>query len=107
MKCKECSNKSRKNHDVYVTCSYAMALLNDDRQVHPLMDDTVDVVRSRCGKWSDLYAIAVNLHIVDSGRTWLVRGFGRAILPRAIRKNVQHCYIVYEQEFRAFGNGDG
>src|SRR5260370_11532176 len=68
----------------------AMVLLDNDRQVHPLVHNTVDVVGPRCVKRSYLSAIAIDLQVADSRCAWLVRWFGYAILPRAIRKNVEN-----------------
>ena len=47
-----------------------MTLLDNDRQVHPLMNHTIDVIGSRCGKWSDLNAIAIDLYIIDERLAW-------------------------------------
>src|SRR5438045_1264416 len=56
--------------------SASLVLLNNDRQVHPLMDLTIDVVGPCYVKWSNLNATAINLHVVDLGCARFVRRFG-------------------------------
>jgi hypothetical protein len=70
------------------------------------MDGTIDVVSSRCGEWSDLNAVAIDLHIVDGRSPRLFRRFRLAVLPGAIGKDVEKGAIIYQQKFRAFGYGD-
>ncbi len=53
------------------------------------MDGTIDVIRSRCGEWSNLYTRAIDLHIVDGRSPWLFRRFRLAVLPGAIGKEKQ------------------
>ena len=65
------------------------ALLHNDRQVHPLMDGTKDVIGSRCAKWSNLDTLAIDLYIIDGRCAWLFRRFGLAIFPTAVCKNVE------------------
>ncbi len=60
----------------------AMVLLDNDRQVHPLVHNTVDVVGPRCVKWSYLSAIAIDLQVADSRCAWLVRWFSYARMWR-------------------------
>src|SRR5260370_26343896 len=67
----------------------AMVLLDNDRQVHPLVHNTVDVVGPRCVKWSYLGVIAIALQVADFRCAWLVRWLGSAILPLPIRKHVE------------------
>ncbi len=63
----------------------ATPLLDDHRQVHSLVDDTIDVVGSRCGKWPYLNALAIDLHVADGRCARLVRWSGHAILPTLSR----------------------
>ena len=67
-----------------------MGLLDDDCQVHPLVNRTVDVVGPCRTKWPNLNAVAIDLHVIDSGCARLARWFGGAILPGAIRKDMEH-----------------
>ena len=59
-------------------------LLDNDCQAHPLMDCTIDVVGSRCGKWPNLNAIAIDLYIVDRRCGGFFSRLGHAILPGAV-----------------------
>ena len=83
-----------------------LVLLNNDRQVHSLMDRTIDVIGACGAKWSDLRATAIDLHVVDARGAWLTGGFGDAILPGAIGQDVQSRDIIYKRELRTFGYGD-
>ena len=58
-----------------------MTLLDNDRQVHSLVDLTKDVIAPRGSKRSDLNAATIDLYVVDSRCAWLVSGFGDAVLP--------------------------
>ena len=55
------------------------------------MDGTIDVVRSRCGEWSNLYIRAIDLHVVNGTSPWLFRRFRLAVQPGAIGKDVEKC----------------
>src|SRR6266516_2510226 len=83
-----------------------LPLLHNDRQVHPLMDRTIDVIGSRCAKWSNLNTLAIDLYIIDGRCAWLFRWFGHSSLPTAVCKNVEYRHIIYQQELRALGKSD-
>ncbi len=51
----------------YLSMFTIRRLLDNDGQVHPLVDRAVDVVGPRCGKWSNLNAVPIDLYVVDSG----------------------------------------
>ena len=78
---------SARDFSWYVSLA-ALLLLNNDRQVHSLMDLTIDVIGACSAKWSDLRAAAIDLHVVDARGTWLAGGFGDAILPGTVRQDV-------------------
>src|SRR5712691_2931917 len=83
-----------------------MTLLDNDRQVHSLVDLTKDVIAPSGSKRSDLNAATIDLHVVDSRCAWLVSGFGDAILPGAIGQDVQSRHVIHQHELRTFGNGN-
>src|SRR6266571_7587851 len=81
-------------------------LLDNDCQVHSLMNDAIQVIRTRGGKWTDLCVRAVDLHVVDGRRAWLVRRCGCAMLPGAVGENMGHGHVIHQEQLGAFGNGD-
>jgi hypothetical protein len=64
-------------------------LLDNDGQVHSLMNGTIDVVSPRCGEWSDLSTRAIDLQVVNGRSPWLLRRVWLAVLPGAIGKDVE------------------
>src|SRR2546429_8443313 len=83
-----------------------MTLLDNDCQVHPLVNLAKDVIGSRGSKRSDLIAATIDFHVVDSRCAWLVSGFGDAVLPGAIGQDVQSRHVIHQHELRTFGNGN-
>src|SRR5216684_9065921 len=83
-----------------------MTLLDNDRQIHPLVNLAKDVIGSRGSKRSDLNAATIDLYVVNSRCSWLISGFGDAILPGAIGQDVQRRDVIHQHELRAFGNGN-
>ncbi len=48
-------------------------LLNTNRQVHPLVDRTIEVVDSCCRKWANLRTSVIDLHIAHVRSSRLAR----------------------------------
>src|SRR5579859_8263298 len=84
----------------------ALALLDNDRQIHALVNRTIDVIGPCSGERSDLKGTAADLHVVDGGRARLSSVFWLTILPGAIGEDVEKRAIFHQHELRAFGNGD-
>src|SRR6266567_8670394 len=100
-RCPVCSPHFLKEHS-----RHAPALLDNDREIHPLVDKTIEVIGTRSGKWPDLDACAIDLHVVDGGRARLVCRCGCAMLPGAIRENMGHSHVIHQQQPGAFDNSD-
>lgn len=58
---------------------HAPTLLDNDRQVHPLMDRTIEVIGTRGGKWSDLRAVPLTCTLLTVGAPG---SFANVAVPR-------------------------
>ena len=83
-----------------------LSLLNDDRQIHPWMDETVDVKGPCSCKWPDLDTRAIDHDVIDDWRPGFSGIDGVAILPGTIGQNVDYRDIIYQEQLCAFADRD-
>ena len=63
--------------------------VNNDREIHALMNRAIEVIDPCCCEWPDLHGIAINLHIIDGGCSWLCGWLRGSIgIPRPIAQNM-------------------
>ena len=88
-------------------CLLSRSLLDNDGQVHSLVNFAIDMIGAGGGEWSDNDGSAANLNMVDNRRSRLAHLDGPAILPGAVGDEVDSRDIIDQDQLRAFGNGHG